>query len=405
MDELPSSLYDDPDHPEGGFTALRLEGLGHGSSSDPAFFIERASRETAYLGPEGWQSGEYLWHPIRVERQGDALVLVMGPEIALLMEHDEYAVIRVGLPGLGACTTVIWTGLTPPQPTLQDDNAFAGQARFALDGEGRIILNGTTEADGSAQPYTEEFSPGDPILGLPYARLKNAYAGDLVFDPVRRVARIIREEGPPRETVHKSTPPPASETDGAVNGTGHDPEHPGTNDLPPPGKRPWLPLLISAVVFLAAVGTGVGYWVSTQDSTPVTDPVQPPRPAVPCSLAQLSACSDDALFDNGQAAVQAGRWDDARTWFSPLISRGHGPTLLVFAQAADSLDFSTGLFLRPDDQIALAYYEQACSARHTPAFDAFDAYKRYLEEQAAMDSEMADLVQFDVPRVADVCGG
>lgn len=83
------------------------------------------------------------------------------------------------------------------------------------------------------------------------------------------------------------------------------------------------------------------------------EPVVPPPPPAPESAAQR--------FARASEAIRAGNPDAAAGLLHQLETEGHGPTLLLLAEAIDSIDFTPGLYTAPNDIAAIQFYARACA--------------------------------------------
>ncbi len=75
----------DPAHPEGGHAVLLLRGVAE-PPADARFRLLREGWTKGTLGPEGWQVGDALLSPDRVEPSPQGVRLYLGPHIVDWLE-------------------------------------------------------------------------------------------------------------------------------------------------------------------------------------------------------------------------------------------------------------------------------------------------------------------------------
>lgn len=101
-------IEEDPHRPGEGCARLVLPGFG--GRAAPAVTFKREGFGTDSLGPDGWQVASGALEPIEAVTEGDALVLVLGPEAA---EHLPPGPVRLGIPALGIDQVVAWPDIPP----------------------------------------------------------------------------------------------------------------------------------------------------------------------------------------------------------------------------------------------------------------------------------------------------
>ncbi len=75
----------DPAHPEGGHAIILLQGVMD-PPADPRFRIQREGWAKGTLGPDGWQVGDALVAPDRVEPSPQGVRLYLGPRVVDWLE-------------------------------------------------------------------------------------------------------------------------------------------------------------------------------------------------------------------------------------------------------------------------------------------------------------------------------
>lgn len=449
------AAYTDPQRAEGGHAVIRLPGWGGSADVGIAARICRIEKDApVYLAPDGWQANEHAWTPEEVRADGEDLEIVFGPDITSRI--SEYEIIRIDFAGIDVRTQLSWGNIAPASGKSAAPS-YRGRARFHLDADGQVILEGKISDKGATRPYREVFPEQSDVLGLPYARIYEAWEGELEFDPALRQARIASSTGRPVTSVdddadlalepaqpqpqpHQASPsqpaaPPvndpgyqAPETDApspdARSPGGADPAKSADDES---GIRGLLiPLISGLAVMILLIGAYLLYRDGLPDlaglfgldgdavspqatvSQPSTQPAQPtqqdetPDPSDDPEEAGPPSLED--LHNRGVAAAEDGFMDDAVGLFRRPLAEGHVPTLLFYGAHYDSIDFSPFLVDRPNDQAALEFYKRACEAGSDEARSRVAALREHLETRAANGDVVADdTLYFSFPEVEAAC--
>ncbi len=318
--------------------------------AQPRFVVTRDARENTTLGPHGWTVTSRGLRPRRIEKRGQELWVLFGPEVSYHVLADTPVEVRLTETEISG--TDIWPriprGNPPPAPARGDD--------FDWPTEGL----------------------GEPAAAPPPPP-----------PPPRVVAPVVVTPLPP--------PPPVVEPPVV--------EPPVVVSPPPPPSRSWL----YAVLALLVVGAVGGGWYWAHRPTPpgpvvVTPPPTPP-PAAPCAdaAAILARTCDNAalaalpppeqtrlageLLRHGGAEAN----NKAIALLNAATAKGHPPAMLALAKlydpntppAAESVGAAN-----PDR--ALDLYEQAASGGLAEAGTAREALVGKLKQEAAGTGDAAE---------------
>ncbi len=155
-------IQEDPDHPDGGFARVLVEGMaGHAIS---AVTIGREGFGADSLGPRGWQVAAARIAPVAVTGSGANLAIILGPDV---VEHLEAGPLRLGLPEIGLSQVVMWPDIAPlPAATRA---GFATAQRAARVAAAAPPLRGPDPLPAPASDATVVVRP-PPVAPLPPTR-------------------------------------------------------------------------------------------------------------------------------------------------------------------------------------------------------------------------------------------
>ena len=107
------SVTVEPDEARGpGHATIRVSGAA--AAADPGFRISRdPDWPEANLGPSGWQGAETMLTPDVAERDGDDLLLRVGPAVC---DRLEQGILFFALPAAGVNTSVVWPEIEAVHP-------------------------------------------------------------------------------------------------------------------------------------------------------------------------------------------------------------------------------------------------------------------------------------------------
>ena len=112
----------------------------------------------------------------------------------------------------------------------------------------------------------------------------------------------------------------------------------------------------------------------------------------------------DAALESGRAAIAAGDCAAAQTALRPGVEAGHGPTLLLWAEQQDSVEFAPCLTETANDVRALTNYQKACEAGAPDAMPALQALVDDLTRRAGQGDPVAeDVLRVAVPKAVAAC--
>lgn len=308
--------------------------------------IRRGAANKSFLGPAGWQQSEHLFLAESFAESGDRLTLVLGPDV---VDNDlrDFEVIELTFPEVGMIGQVTWEGIT------------------------------------------------------------------------RSVALAPEAPPPPRPEPEPVPPPPLpGGNDGRETVVG-DPGGDPAGDKDDRG-RSRMPLIAGAIV-LALIAGGAAFWL-TREEPPVGDAdqtavVTPAPPTGDDPVATPPADDDPAAappagdamqeaYDRGLAALEAGDCATAQQELRPALDAGHGPTLLLWAQRQDSVEFAPCLSETSNDIRALANYQRACEAGTPEVMAPLQALLDELKRRSDRgDAVAGDVLEKAAPRVVAACQG
>jgi len=328
----------DPAHPEGGHAILLLPGVMR-APADPRFRILREGWVKGTLGPDGWQVGDALLRPDRVEETPEGLRLYLGPRIVDWLEAGP---VIFRLPAAGVDAALFWPDIPP--------------------------LHG-----GSGHTIAEPPPPAPTLPPRP--------AAPPPADPDATVALA------PRKTPVAGTPAPPSALAPAATAKRA-------------RLWLWLPLLLlvaggggGAYWWLAsgAAPQPAGEAPGTSAQPPNLPPLRPRAEAeAPASLAGLSvpeviarASSPAAIAEEAARRYEAGRHDDALLLWEAAARAGYAPALTRLAGLYDPVGFQPGRpFRDPDPRQAARHYRDAVMAGDAAAAQPRARLRQWLEDRA-----------------------
>lgn len=289
-------IEEDPYRPGEGCARIILPGMAGREANAVTFTREGFGADS--LGPDGWQVAAGRLIPIETGREGDDLVLVLGPEAA---EHLEPGPVRLGIPGLGIDQVVIWPEIAPAQ---------AGK-------RGGFGANRPGQAQPRRVPGRVEAPPPPPK--------PPASDETVVLRPAPRAEPLP----PPRPVDPPPIRPPEA-----------------------PAQPSRLPLILLALLLLAGGGGAAWwFWPAARDRQ-VALPATPASPATPATPADPTANATPAeiaamnlpparVLEIGQAR-QATRPQDALLLIELAADAGHAPAISALARLYDPATFTPG---------------------------------------------------------------
>ena len=326
--------------------------------------IRRGTQNKGFLGPAGWQQAEHLFLARSFREDGDRLVLVLGPEV-VDNELRDFDVVEMSFPEVGMVGQVVWEGITRSVQLVDEPKSGGGDPA----GPGtQPPGGGTTTTQGGTTPG----GPGED-------------------------------------------PPTGPGTNGTT-GTGTT----GAGTTGPGLPRGALLAGLLALVLIAAALVWLKPWAPGTEPEAVAAPAPDPGP-VPAddpteAPAEDAAVEDpapdpapagdpmDAALEQGRAALAAGDCAAAQTTLRPGVEAGHGPTLLLWAEQQDSVDFAPCLTETANDVRALTNYQKACEAGTPDAMPALQALVDDLTRRAAQGDPVAeDVLRVAVPKAVAAC--
>ena len=327
--------------------------------------IRRGTQNKGFLGPSGWQQSEHLFLAQSFHDAGDRLVLVLGPEV-VDNELRDFDVLELTFPEVGMVGQVVWEGITRSVALIDEPVPPGGGA-------------GTRTGGGSGAGAGGGSGPGGSAAG---------------------------PSGP-------GTPGTVGGTDGGaqgVNGSGRS----GGGAVPPgPGLPRWL--LVAAALLVVVLGAGaLAYlkpWApAAEPVAEVAPPAETPPETPPATPAEDEAPPEPAgdpveeAYARGRAAIEAGDCANAQTELRPGMEAGHGPSLLLWAEQQDSVDFAPCLTETANDVRALTNYQKACEAGAAEALPALEALVADLTRRAGQGDPVAeDVLRVAVPKAVAAC--
>jgi hypothetical protein len=286
-------IEEDGSRPGEGCARLVLPGLG-GRAQPNAVTFTREGFGADSLGPDGWQVAAARLAPIEVATEGDALVVVLGPEAA---EHLQPGPVRLGIPAAGVDQIVVWPDIPP---------AVAGRrtgfgAQRSAETPARRVPQKTAPTPVAQDDATVTIRPADPPP---------------VAGPLPQAERILPPEAP----------------------------SPNASRLP-------LILLAAMLLLVAVVG---GWWFWPQIASPVnppapqiaqpSQPTQPDDPTENATPAEIAAMRlpPERLLEIAQRRGARGRHGDALLLLELAADTQHAPALAALARLYDPASFAAG---------------------------------------------------------------
>lgn len=321
--------------------------------------IRRGTQNKGFLGPSGWQQSEHLFLAQSFHDAGDRLVLVLGPDV-VDNELRDFDVLELTFPEVGMVGQVVWEGITRSVALIDEPGQPGGGAGPATGGSPGQTGPGTPGTNGG----TDGGSGG-----------------------------------------------------GASGGTGSTGGHPGGSALPPgPGLPRWL--LVAAALLVVVLGAGALAYLKPW--APAAEPVaevappsetsetaaetHPATPAEDTSPPEPAGDPAEEAYARGRAAIEAGDCATAQTELRPGMEAGHGPSLLLWAEQQDSVDFAPCLTETANDVRALTNYQKACEAGAAEALPALQALVADLSRRAGQGDPVAeDVLRVAVPKAVAAC--
>ena len=335
--------------------------------------IRRGTQNKGFLGPAGWQQSEHLFLAQSFREAGDRLVLVMGPDV-VDNELRDFDVVEMTFPEVGMVGQVVWEGITRSVQLIDEPPGGRGS------GGGDVTQGGTT-AGGSGEGPPGGTGPGTG----------------------------------PGTTGTGSTGTGNTGTGTGTTGTGTT----GTGTSGPGLSRGALLAGLLALLLVAAALVWLKPWapgpepdaVAAPAPDPEPEPVPDPEPTPGDDPAEAPAVDPapagdpmDAALESGRAAIAAGDCAAAQTALRPGVEAGHGPTLLLWAEQQDSVEFAPCLTETANDVRALTNYQKACEAGVPDAMPALQALVDDLTRRAGQGDPVAeDVLRVAVPKAVAAC--
>jgi len=325
----------DPAHPEGGHAIVLLQGVT-APPADPRFRILREGWAKGTLGPDGWQVGDALLSPDRVEPSPQGVRLYLGPRVVDWLEAGP---VLFALPSAGVQAALFW----PDVPPLHG-------------GSGHSI------AEPSRAP-----PPPRPLLPAK--------------DPEATIAVAAPSPEPP---PLRAAPPPVSASR-------------GNSALP---WALLLLLLAIGAGGAWWWQSGREAPQIAQAPAPTLPPVRPQQAAQPpATLDGLTvpevierAPSPAAIATEAARRFDAGRYDDALLLWEAAARAGHAPAITRLAGLYDPVGFAPGRpFRDPDPRQAARHYRDAVAAGDAAAAEPRARLRRWLDDRAQEGDRNAPL--------------
>lgn len=346
----------DPAHPEGGHAILLLQGLTE-PPADPRFRILREGWSKGTLGPDGWQVGDALLQPDRVEPSPQGVRLYLGPRVVDWLEAGP---VLFALPWAAFQAPLFW----PDVPPLHG-------------GSGHAIAEPLPPPPAAAAPKP-----------LPMAE-----------DPDATVVVAARPLSPPPPPAPLSVPQPSAPTKTAV--------------------WPWILLVL--LLLAAAGGGAWWWFFWRKEPAPPPEPprVEAPRPEAPppelpparpvaepqappsmdgLSVPEVIARATSPAAIAGEAArrYDAGRYDDALLLWEAAARAGEASALTRLARLYDPVGFQPDRpFRDPDPRQAARHYRDAVAAGDATAAEPRARLHQWLEDRAREGDRNAPLTLRD----------
>ncbi|MGG5818611.1 hypothetical protein [Falsiroseomonas sp. HW251] len=340
-------IEEDASRPGEGCARILLPGLG-GRAMPNAVTFTREGFGADSLGPDGWQVAAGRIEPIEVTNEGDALVLVLGPEAA---EHLETGPVRMGIPALGLDQIVIWPDIAPAVAGRR--GGFGAQRR----GEAQ---------QRRVPPKATAAPPADDAT--------------VIVKPTPPVA-------PPPPQQERILPPEAP--------------RPNASRLPV--------ALLAVLVLLAGAGAG-GWWfwpqiqamvnppapqVAQPQPQPPAQPGDPTENATPAEIAAMRLPPERILAIAQRRGAQ-GRHGDALLLMELAADQQYGPALAALARLYDPATFAAGGALSAPNAVKAAeLYRGAQRAGDASVAAPRDALRQRLEAASRNGDAIAALALRD----------
>ena len=335
----------DPAHPEGGHAIILLQGVMD-PPADPRFRILREGWAKGTLGPDGWQVGDALVAPDRVEASPQGVRLYLGPRVVDWLEAGP---VIFRLPEARIDAPLFWPDVPPlhggsghtiatppppapraapppPPPPIEDPDATIAIAPRAPPPPPLSVPEPAAMAKrGSALPWI--------ILVL----LLLAAAGGGAY------WWLVLREAP--------APPPSEPTS--------EPVVIAPEPLPRP-ERPSPPV---------------------RPQAPPDAPVTLDGLSVPEVIAR--AASPAAIAQEATRRYETGRYDDALLLWEAAARAGHAASLTRLAGLYDPVGFVPNRpFRDPDPRQAARHYRDAIAAGDAAAAEPRARLRQWLEDRA-----------------------
>lgn len=325
----------DPVHPEGGHAIVLLRDVME-VPADPRFRILREGWAKGTLGPDGWQVGDALLTPDRVEASPQGLRLYLGPRVVDALETGP---VLFRLPALRVDGPLFWPDIPP-------------------------LHGGSGHAMPEPAPTPRPAQPPPRPAALPTDDTD---------------ATIVAAPPPP-------PPPPAPP--------------PPSPAVPAKSSSLLGLVLLLLLLAAGGAGGAYWWFVlrgedvrlaETPAPTPDLPPVRPvAEPQAPASLDGLSvpeviarAASPAAIAEEAARRHQAGRHDDALLLWEASARAGHAGSLTRLAGLYDPVGFEPGRpFRDPDPRQAARHYRDAIAAGDAAAAEPRARLRRWLDDRA-----------------------
>ena len=337
------AIEEDATRPGEGCARIVLPGLS-GRAMPNAVTFTREGFGADSLGPDGWQVAAGKIEPIEVTGEGDALVVVLGPEAA---EHLQPGPVRLGIPAIGLDQIVVWPDIAPAVAGRR--GGFGAQRR----GEAaprRVPPKATPRATAEEDATITVRPPPAPQPEPPVA-------------PLPQTERILPPEVPSRTASR-------------------------------------LPLMLLAVVLLAAGGAGGWYFwpqisaLLNPDTPQVAQPAPQPSqaatdPTENASPAEIAAMGlpPTRVMEIAERRSARGRHGDALLLLELAAASQHSPALTALARLYDPATFAAGGALSAPNGVKAAELFRAAERAGDASVAAPRAALRQRLETAARDGD------------------
>lgn len=322
----------DPAHPQGGHAVLDVP-LAAAPPADARFRLTREGWSRGTLGPEGWQVGEALLAPQRVEPIAGGVRLFLGPAI---VDHLEAGPLWFRWPAAGVEAPLFWPDIAPlhagaPPP--------AAKPAPKPEPDATVILRAPDPAKPRAPPTPAPSPPGR--AGWLLLALVLLLAGGGAAWWFTRAA-----DAPTPVASPAPTPAPLAQPAPA-------PPTPAPQPAPAPETL------------------GVAEVIARAPS--------------------IAAIAEEATRRQAQ-----GRHDDALLLWEHAAGNGHAAAMTALARLYDPNGFTPGQpFRDPDPRQAARFYREAEAAGDAAAAAPRAALREFLEARAAAGDAVAPLTLRD----------